>query len=237
MNSIELKEKKQHDRRKRRPLFFHRVITFLMYLLSFAISLTILMRPDAKSSLIIILSTGAIFATFGSAISSLFCSFQNELMNRIMTNINVLQTDILKQSKPWRRWPFIPRIFAGRLLNDDTMFQDLSNPELSIDVGTHEIKITIPTVQEDFYDLQLISNYYQLKKYKKAKSTLFSTKYGEKQTDTTKLSNEDEYMAYNCLLDIWTTIFKYRVSKYVMHLGCGLTIFGVTITCIMVLVS
>ena len=48
----------------------------------------------------------------------------------------------------------------------------------------------------------------------------------EEKNEETGLSPSDEYMAYECMLDIWSAILKFRISRYIIHIGSGFTIFG-----------
>ena len=33
-------------------------------------------------------------------------------------------------------------------------------------------------------------------------------------------------MAYECMYDIWKAVLKFRVARYIVHFGSGLTISG-----------
>ena len=48
-----------------------------------------------------------------------------------------------------------------KLLDGSSIHTTLSNPEIPLDVGTHLIKVKLPTVLEDFFDLPLIQIIYR----------------------------------------------------------------------------
>ncbi|EHA15566.1 hypothetical protein [Halomonas sp. HAL1] len=102
----------------------------------------------------------------------------------------------------------------------------LSNPEVTLDVGTHVIRIHLPTVMEDYFDLPLLANFWPLLRFRSSAHTVLGRKKNDEKSEETGLSPSDEYMAYECLFDIWSAIFKFRISRYIIHLGSGFTIFG-----------
>lgn len=211
---------------------FHYGTIVVLYTAALLTSYRVLSLPEAQKDLVTLLSTGAILATFGSAIGAIGLIWQDDLVARVKLNIDIFYRDIIKQEAPWRRWPFLARTSRKKLLNGDSLQQKLSNPEVTLDVGTHVIKVDFPTVLEDFFDLPLIKNCWQLWWYRKAAYTV----YGRKKQDTinadTGLTPSDGYMAYECMFDIWKSIFKFRIFRYIVHFGSGLTIFGALIVAI-----
>ena len=112
------------------------------------------------------ISLGAIFTTFSSAIIALISNVQSSKLNRVLTNIDILFIDILK-TKKWVRWAFLKRTSKENLFNDRSLHYKLENPQIDFNVGSHNISIDIPTIEDDFYDLPCIFNLYTIKKYKK----------------------------------------------------------------------
>jgi len=201
----------------------------LLYALSFLVSFKILALPESQKDLVTLLSTGAILATFGSAIGAVGLIWQNDLLERVRLNVDILFRDILKQETPWRRWPFLARTGRRKLLDGNSLQLTLSNPEVPLDVGTHVVKIDLPTVLEDFFDLPLTRNLLPLFRFRRSAHTVFGRKEKGIINPDTGLSSSDEYMAYECMFDIWKSIFKFRVSRYVVHFGSGLTILGAVV--------
>jgi hypothetical protein len=162
-----------------------------------------------------ILSIGAIVATFGSAITAIGSILERDLSKRVFLNVDILYKDIFKVDNPWRRWPFLKRNEKSTLLNKMSTLSSLENPKIPIDVGTHEIKVELPTVQEDFFDLGILKNYYPLIRYRSAVKTYFFKKKDNKSSEI------DTIMTFECLFDIWKSVFIFRIARYVLILGVG----------------
>jgi hypothetical protein len=208
------------------PLRQHYFTVILLYTFGFCCAFYILSLPESQSNLVTILSSGAILATFGSAIGAIGLIWQTDLHERVRLNVDILYKDILKEDSPWRRWPFLPRSAKRRLLNGDFHQLTLSNPKVPLDVGTHIIQIHLPTVMEDYFDLPLLANYWPLLRFRSSAQTVLGRKEKDKKSSETGLVPSDEYMAYECMFDIWSAILKFRASRYTIHFGSGLTIFG-----------
>lgn len=204
----------------------HYLVITLIYAAGAFIAYEILSRPESQSTLVTLLSSGAILATFGSAVGAIGLIWQTDLHERVRLNVDILYQDILKQESPWRRWPFLPRTAKRRLLNGDQHKVTLSNPEVPLDAGTHVIRIHLPTVMEDYFDLPLFANFWPLFRFRSSAHTVFGRKKKDEKNYETGLSPLDEYMAYECMFDIWSAIFKFRIFRYIIHIGSGFTIFG-----------
>lgn len=181
---------------------------------------------ESQANLVTLLSSGAILATFGSAIGAIGLIWQTDLHERVLLDVDILYRDILKQDKPWRRWPFLARSATRKLLNGDRHDFVLCNPQIPFDVGTHVLKIHLPTVMDDYFDLPLIKNCWSLLRFRSSAHTVFGRKKRDEKNQETGLSASDEYMAFECMCDIWSAIFKFRISRYMIHFGSGITIFG-----------
>ena len=198
----------------------------MLYAFGILIAYKILSHSEARKDVVALLSSGAILATFGSAIGSIGQIWQQDLLERVRLNIDILFKDILKQESPWRRWPFLPRSSDRKLLDGGTHHVTLSNPEVPLDVGTHVIKIDLPTVLEDFFDLPLLNNCWPLLRFRSSAHTVLGNRPKGAKNPKTDLEPSDEYLAYECMLDIWSAVLKFRVARYVIHFGSGLTIAG-----------
>jgi hypothetical protein len=201
-------------------LAIHRFVSFLLICLTLVISYIIFSLLKKKISIETILSTGAIVATFGSAITAIGSIFESDLSKRIFLNIDILNKDIFKQDKLWRRWPFLKRKEKTILLNKTIIETSLENPKIPINVGTHIIEIELPTVSEDFFDLGVLKNCYYLIRYRSAAKTFEFFGKNKEQKDN-KLDGIDGIMAYRCLSDIWKSIFIFRITRYLLILGVG----------------
>lgn len=213
-------------------LRIHYVIITVLYILALITSSIILSLPGAEKDLVSLLSTGAILATFGSAIGAIGLIWQNDLLERVQLDIDILYRDIIEQEKPWRRWPFLARSSRNTLLDKNLLQFSLGNPEIPLDVGTHTIRVHLPTILEDFFDLPLLKNYWPLWRFQKAARTVLSQKIHDTENSKTGMTPFKSYMAYECMYDIWKSIFRFRLSRYIVHFSSGLTICGALITSI-----
>ena len=211
------------------PLRIHRCFTVFLWLCAIAISVFLLDRVESLNSLIALLSSAAILATLGSAICASGSAFERDLVERFHLDLDIFFSDIVEQTA-WRRWPFLRRRQRIRLLNGDKRESLLYNPRIKFDVGSHIIEIDLPTVAEDFFDLPITRNTYQLLRYQNAAITTLSGRDRAIQHPKTGLTPSNESWAYACLLDIWIGILKFRVCRYAVHFGVALTISAIFVT-------
>jgi len=204
----------------------HYGVIAALYLTSTICAYLTLSLPEVKKDLVTLLSVGAILATFGSAIGAIGLIWQTDSTERVRLNVDILCKDIYKQVSPWRRWPFLPRAGKRNLLDGSYHRITLNNPTIFFDVGTHVIEIDLPTVPEDFFDLPLIRNCFRMLRFRSSAHTALGRRPKKEKSPDTGLNSFDEYMAYECMLDTWKAILKFRVARYMVHLGSGLTIAG-----------
>jgi len=201
-----------------KPLAINRSIVGTLYILAFWLSAYIFYSAKPMNQIVKNLSLGAILASFGSSLIALGSIFIADKYKRVIENIDILYKDIYKINL-WKRWPFLKRKHSIKLLNSDRHEGELSNPEISFDVGTHQIQITIPTALEDFFDLPNFQHYFRVKKYYKA----FLTKNTrEDEKDKNKEEKSKQFMSYLCVYDILKSIVIFRLSRFITHFGIGL---------------
>ena len=201
----------------------HKSFAWGIYLITTFFSWWLLKRPDVQKDLITLLSTGAIVATFGSALSAIGSIWEKDLIERIRLNVDIFYKDIKKQDQQWRRWPFLERFDTQALLNGDVLKTTLENPKILLNVGSHLIKVDLPTILEDFFDLPLLKNFVPLIRYKNASITFLSSQERDVIDANTGFKKMEAIFAYQCLVDVWVCILKFRISRYLSHLGGGLT--------------
>ena len=214
------------------PIYVHRLVVFLTYISSIVIAISAFSLSEAQLKIVTLLSSGAILATFGSAISTLGIIWERDLLERARLNIDILYQNIIRQEQPWRRWPFLPRRGKRRMLDGTIHLGTFSNPGLFLNVGTHIIRVSIPTVLEDFFDLSVMANFVKLVRFRSAAATTFSNRQDNGVNPETGMNREDEYMAYECLYDTWRSIFVFRLARYAIHFGASLTIAAVCLTAV-----
>lgn len=227
------------------PLLRHRVIVLALYALASALTVRALTLPGATKDSVSLLSTGAILATFGSAIATLGSIFERDPLERVRLNVDILFKDLLGQENPWRRWPFLPRLRERQNLDGTLLLGTLGNPRVPLDVGAHLVHIEVPTALEDFFDLSVCSNFAALSGFRAAAAAAYSTKRSqgepsqpEPESDPSTESKSkpaknsdvrstgDQLMQYECLYDTWRSILTFRLSRYTTHFGAAVTLSG-----------
>lgn len=168
------------------------------------------------------ITLGSIFATFGSAIISIVILIENEKLNRILSNVDILYSDILQEEK-WTRWPFLKRYNAKTLLDGKITTNRLENPNILFKLGTHDITITVPTTQEDFYDLPTVYTYKQMHKYDQQFKT-YIINHKDCISDTPFSDIGNYFFAWDCLYDIWKNIILFKINKLIVRLGFSIII-------------
>lgn len=204
-------------------LILHYLFVSAIYATAISIAVKLLTLPAAHSDFIASLSSAAILATLGSAVATVGSLWAGDRAARIALDVDILFKDIFKE-EVWRRWPFLLRSGSRKLLDGSTHEFILSNPTIPLNVGSHHIKITLPTVQEDFFDLPLFSNLIPLLRYRSAAHTTISNVPKDSIFPENQMKPMSQYMAYECLADIWISVFVFRASRYVVHFGVALTI-------------
>ena len=216
-------------RKRDNSLSLHRLTVLLLYISATVLAYKLLSVPASLESLIASLSSGAILATFGSALATVGSLWTNDYAGRIALNVDIFFRDIIK-TDAWRRWPFLLRNGTTRLFGGEILQGTLKNPLQPLHVGSHIIKIAIPTVQDDFFDLPLFKNLCPLVRFRKSALTKTFNATEDEIIPESSLPIRSQYMAYECLTDIWWSVFVFRVARYIVHFGAALTISSAFIT-------
>jgi len=196
---------------------------FVLYLVAIWLTYVLLSIPAAHESFIASLSSAAILATFGSAIATVGSLWTGDHANRIALNVDILFRDIIKQDA-WRRWPFLLRGGTKKLFGGLSQQVELRNPRIPLYVGSHDIEVTVPTVQDDFFDLPLLYNLVPLLRFRTAAHTTIFNHPKDEVFPNIQLEPMEQYFAYECLTDIWWSVLVFRTARYVVHFGAALTI-------------
>ena len=205
-----------------RHLRIHRGVVLAIYAVAATIAYLVFRQPETTESLIVVLATGAIVATFGAAISALGAVFERDLIERVSLDVDILFRDILEQEPAWRRWPFLARQERLDLPNDEIHISDLRNPIVPFDVGTHILRVDLPTVLCDFFDLPLWRNVLNMMRFRRGFRATSSRRERGVRSDETGMTPTQELFAYDCVLDIWRSILTFRLARYTIHFGTAL---------------
>jgi hypothetical protein len=199
-----------------------------MYIIGISVSFFTFAFTGTQLDYVGILSQGAILATFGSALITVSDIFERDRLERVKLNNKILYDDI-KHIKQWTRWPFLPRKASEKLLDDNSINIDLQNPKEEFDVGTHKIKVILPTVLEDFFDLPIFKDFRTMRQYESAFKTKYNRDIKEKGSNITI---HNSYFKYMCVYDILRSACIFRLARILKHFSIALIIGSVLITAI-----
>lgn len=156
------------------------------------------------------ITTGSLFATFGSAIIAVFTLYTGKYLSIFCEDLQILMLDLAPEDSGGvvkRRWAFIPRVsrtrFAGK-----AQFFGIESLQIQFQIGDSQQIFPLPTTQADFNDLPLLSNYLYMKNQRK--------KY------LSSLETEDlmeEYPTWDCVMDIYRSVLLYKSSYLGVWIG------------------
>lgn len=203
----------------------NKVINVLFYLLALLI-LIVTFFGSFKKELFDYISLASIFATFGSALLGTTVIFEQKSEQRVKENVEIWYLKIIKEEEKWTRWAFLKRKKTKKLFDNKKNTLTLKNPEISFDVGSHEIKVNLPTVAEDFFDLPVFKDFIKIVRFDKS----IYTKANRGDLDFDKLGFKDlgaYILSYECVKDILKQACIYRIASYFKHFSIGLIVFGI----------
>lgn len=152
------------------------------------------------------ITTGSLFATFGSAIIAVFTLYTGKYMACFGECLQTLMLELAPEDSGGvikRRWAFLPRVSRTRVAGKAQFF-GIEGVQIQFKIENSLHTFSLPTTQADFKDLPLLFNYLCMKFLRKA--YLSSLEQRELM---------EEYPAWDCVMDIYRNVLLYKVS----HLG------------------
>ncbi|MGN0383095.1 MAG: hypothetical protein ACI4DS_02405 [Eubacterium sp.] len=199
-----------HEKKKITHLRLYHIIYFICFLSCILITFFVFkLCISNKSDLSDTIALGSIFATFGSAIVSVFSITLSNVYEHFCCNINILFKELCPQNE-WHRWPFIKRESHSTLYNKELTYQILENSKITFNVGSHNISIFLPTVREDFFDLP---------NWRSLKTMLSEAKNYESYIINNIRDSATSLMIWDCVLDNFKSIALYKLSKLMIVIG------------------
>jgi len=156
------------------------------------------------------IALGAIFATLGSAIVSVFTLFCGEQYSQFDDNSKIFQEQLIGVAN-WRRWPFVKRKRKYRISRTQYEIQTLENPSITFFDSTWRITIPLPASKADFYELSILIYFIKLKCNRKKYRSILDE---QRSPDAIK-----EILLWDCLTSIYSNIVLYRSGKFFSLLG------------------
>ncbi len=192
----------------------HLHIYHVIYLICFILCITITffifkLCISNTADLSNTISLGSIFATFGSAIVSVFSITLSNVYEHFCCNINILFKELCPENE-WHRWPFIKRESYSTLYNKDLTYQVLENSKITFNVGSHNISVFLPTIREDFYDLH---------NWRSLKNMLRESKNYESYVINNITDSATSLMIWDCVYDNFKSIALYKFSRLMIVIG------------------
>lgn len=155
------------------------------------------------------IALGSIFATFGSAIVSVFSITLSSVYEHFCCNINILFKELCPENE-WHRWPFIKRKSHSTLYNKELTYQILENSKITFNVGSHNISVFLPTIREDFYDLP---------NWQSLKNMLWESKNYESYVINNINDSATSLMIWDCVSDNFKSIALYKLYRLMIVIG------------------
>lgn len=195
-------------------VFIFRFLKFLMLISIFGlityITYLIFSQCITEVTLAACIPLGSIFATFGSAIISVFSLYCNSQLNLFQENLSALYEQAESLSA-WKRWPFLKRYNRKRIHLLKYNYYVLKNPQIVFKGDVFCLAIDIPTCTADFYDIPVLINIMKMLLFHKHFiNSVFNHQHIQKQTDT---------VTFYCILMIYINIIKYKFGTILMLIG------------------
>lgn len=153
---------------------------------------------------------GSIFATFGSAVISVFsidCSGQSNLFQE---NLVILREQLFDLHS-WQRWPFLKRHIKEKISFLHNNYYILLNPQITFETSTRGLTIPLPSCTADFKDLPVIKNIIKMICFRKYYLNYIYSLHDIKQ-------QEDLYI-FDCILMIYKNIIRYKWGTIMIWIG------------------
>ena len=192
---------------KRLLKIMHRSLSFAF---AFCTTWVIFYAYTCEATLADTIALGAIFATFGSAVVSIFTLFCNEQYNQFGDNSKILQEQLIGITN-WERWPFVKRLRKHKISRGMYEFQVLENPSIVFFGSLWNITIPLPASKPDFYELP---TYRCLIRLIRNRSIYRHVLESHQSPDAVK-----EILLWDCLTGIYKNIASYRFGRFFIWLG------------------
>lgn len=153
---------------------------------------------------------GSIFATFGSAVISVFSIYCGGQSSLFQENLAILRAEI-SDLHSWQRWPFLKRYTKEKLSFFHSNYYILLNPQITFTTNATSLTVPIPSCTADFKDLPVVVNAMKMIFFRRCYSKhIYSMRNTKQQTDL---------FIFDCVLMIYKNIIRYRGAALIMWIG------------------
>lgn len=168
------------------------------------------------------ITTGALFATFGSAVVSAFALAADRHLRLFYENLSILTQEIAADDvgSKWRRWPFLPRFGQIHLhLKEEKWAVGIENARIRFTIADFDELFPLPTTVSDFRELPILMLYIQMRLHRSDYLRRLS-----------KSSMMRDYPAWDCVCALYANILLYRSSLFAIWIGACLILQSVVFT-------
>lgn len=156
------------------------------------------------------ITTGSLFATFGSAIIAVFTLYTARYLSNFQDCLLILMQNLAAEDIDgalWRRLAFIPRVsrthYAGA-----SQFFGVESARIEFLIGDIPRDFPLPTTEADFKDLPILSSFLCMKRLRKQYLSGLDT-----------VERLSEYPAWDCVTAIYRNILLYKICCYCVWVG------------------
>lgn len=171
---------------------------------------TTVLDDTAAYTLLDSITTGALFATFGSAVIAVFTLFTGQYLNLFYENLTILREDLASDELvniQWKRWPFLSRV--GKLpLSSRMRYSALNNASICFRIRNGQELFPLPTTLADFRELPILRSFLRMKQHRRAYLNYLEA-----------VNAVDEYPAWDCVCTMYKNILLYRFCYACVWIG------------------
>lgn len=195
-------------------VLFIRLLKFLVLIFTFSITVCltyiVFQKCITKATLAACIPLGSIFATFGSAVISVFSLYCNKQIHLFQENLSALHEQIPEMST-WKRWPFLKRYNREVIGLWKHNYYTLQNPQIIFKSDALRLSIPLPTCTADFYDLPILISIIKIFFFYKY---FIITVFRPENTGQPK-----DLFIFHCILMIYRNIIRYKAGTFFMLIG------------------
>lgn len=156
------------------------------------------------------ITTGSLFATFGSAIIAVFTLYTARYLSNFQECLIVLMRELAAEDTGGtlgRRWAFIPRVSRTHCAGEYQYF-GIESARIEFLIGSNTQDFYFPTTEADFEDLPILSGFLYMKWRRKQYLSSLNT-----------MDLLSEYPAWDCVTAIYRNVLLYKICRYCVWVG------------------
>ncbi len=156
------------------------------------------------------ITTGSLFATFGSAIIAVFTLYTSRYLSGFQKSLVILTQELAGRDggMPVRlRRPFMPRVSRTRTSGEDQFF-GVESAQIHFQIGANSQIFSFPTTETEFKELPILLDYLRMKWLR-----------GRYLSSLRSPEQISEYPAWDCVMSIYRNVVLYKASYFFVWTG------------------